>query len=620
MSDTATDVTVTFKADKISHTLHVLEFTAEEAVSELYQVELVLGCSSSDLDFDEIIDEPALLSLKGPNGTRYFHGMVSHFRYLMKGRNHTVYHATLVPRAWRMLHRQDCYMHQGRHVLQIVEKLLSRAKITYQIHLKGNKQPPKREYCVQYREPNWNFISRLLEEEGLCYFFEHKADDHVLHIANDWRFHPSIGVDQKGSTTVNFHPPSDKTAGGEHISALEYDQKVGPAKVTLQEYNFQKPVLKLETDQQHQTGSSDLELYDYPGLYDLPELGKEMAEVRLQEARTFTRVASGVSDCTRFVAGSVFTLDKYDRAVMNAQQYMLTHLSHRGDKHGDLEAGAVSPRVRYHNEFSCIPRQKPFRPGRTSPKPSVLGTQTAMVVGPPNEEIYTDEHGRVKVQFHWDRKGKRDHKSSCWIRVCQMWAGQGWGTMFIPRIGMEVVVDFLEGDPDRPIIIGCVYHAQNPPPYPLPDEKTKSTIKSRSTSGGGGFNEIRFEDKKGGEEFYTHAQRTRRDVVRGSHSLSVGGGQTRTIGGTRKVVIRKGDDQLELTKGSQWVTIKEGSAQVDVQDGDYYVMANGIITLDSVDEVRIVSTKIKLTAGASTITMDNDGINIDGPLVKINCS
>ena len=621
MAESPADVTVTFKADKITDTLHVLEFSGDEAVSELFNFNLVLGCSSSDLDFDKLIGEPAVLTVSGQNGKRYVHGIVSRFRYVMKGRNHTVYQATLVPRAWRLLHRQDCYMHQGKHVLQVVEKLLKKAKVDYVLHAKGKKMPAEREYCVQYRESNWNFISRLLEEEGYCYFFEHKVDKHVLHIANDYRFHPEIAKDKKGDTTVNYHP-SSTTAAAESITAMEYNQEVTTGKVTLQEYNFEKPVLNLKNDQDH-AKDTELEVYDYPGLYDVPEKGKEIAEIRLQEARTFSRVASGTSDCVRFVAGSVFTLDKFNRTVMNKKQYMLNRVTHIGEKHGDLEAGAVSKRMRYHNEFSCIPREKPFRPRRASHKPSVLGTQTAIVVGPDNEEIYTDEHGRIKVQFHWDRKGKKNEKSSCWIRVCQMWAGQSWGTMFIPRKGMEVVVDFLEGDPDRPIVIGCVYHAQNPPPYTLPKDKTKSTIKSRSTTGGGGFNEICFEDKKGKEELFTHAQRNRRDVVKRTHTESVGGRQTRTIGRGRKVTIKKGDDRLILTKGEKWTTITEGSSLFQVDDGNYEVYASGAagcIILDSAGEIALTTDKITLTAGASKLVMDDTGVTIDGPLIKLNCS
>jgi len=625
MAESSKDVTVTFKADKITETLHVLEFSGDEAVSELYNFNLVLGCSSSNLDFDKIIGEPAVLTINGANGERYVHGMVSRFRYVMKGRKHTVYQASLVPRAWRMLHRQDCYMHQGKHMLQVVEKLLKKAKIDHVIHAKGKKMPEKREYCVQYRESNWNFISRMLEEEGYCYFFEHKANKHVLHIANDYRFHPDIAKDDKDSTTVPYHPRS-AAAAGESITAMEYNQEVTAGKVTLQEYNFEKPVLNLKKDQGHKT-DTELEVYDYPGLYGVPEKGKELAEIRLQEARTFSKVASGVSDCARFIAGSVFTLDKFDREAMNEKQYMLTRVTHTGEKHGDLEAGAVSKRIRYHNEFSCIPRDKPFRPRRASQKPSVQGTQTAVVVGPDNEEIYTDEHGRIKVQFHWDRKAKekdKKEKSSCWIRVCQMWAGQSWGTMFIPRKGMEVVVDFLEGDPDRPIVIGCVYHAQNPPPYTLPKNKTKSTIKSRSTTGGGGFNEICFEDKKGKEEFFTHAQRNRRDVVKRSHSLSVGGSQTRTIGGKRKVTIKKGNDRLILKKGDKWTTVEEGAIQLDTDAGSIeFHSYDGDIIMTASMELNITAPTVKLTGGAagdSTITLDDVGVTIDGKLIKLNCS
>lgn len=593
------DVEVTFQVQGLSDELHVLGFQAEEGLSRLFQLEVDLACKSAMVKFDSVIGQPACLTLKNDQGPHYLHGVVCRFQQREKGRNHTVYHATVVPRAWKLLHRHDCRIFQNKNIKQIIEDLLKKANIDHQIRLKGNQDPVTREYCVQYRESDWNFISRLLEEEGFFYYFEHQQSKHVLQIGNDLMLHTKI---PGSSSTLGYHPPGPQVPGEEHVISFQYEENVRSGKVTLNDFSFLKPTLDYKNPD---TGKKDqdLEVYDYPGLYELPETGKGLAQVRLQEHEVARKMGSGQSDSIRLRSGYTFTLDQYDRTDLNKKEYLLLRVLHLGEKHGDLESGAVSKRIRYVNSFACIPKDVPYRPPRVTPKPFVQGSQTAIVVGPKGEEIYTDKHGRIKVQFHWDRLGQKDQNSSCWIRVSQLWAGQSWGALWIPRIGHEVIVDFLEGDPDRPIVIGRVYHAQNVPPYTLPDEKTKSTIKSNSSMGGGGSNELRFEDKKGSEEIYIHAQKDQNQVILNNHTISVGADQTRTIQKNRTSTIKDGNDTFTIEKGNQSITLKAGDQSIKV---------TGKIELEA-------TSSITLKCGGSTIKMDPGKIAINAPLVKINC-
>ncbi|MFV9645965.1 MAG: type VI secretion system Vgr family protein, partial [Desulfobacterales bacterium] len=309
-------------------------------------------------------------------------------------------------------------------------------------------------------------------------------------------------------------------------------------KYTVNDFNFEMPAtdLKAEVTSQYPFGPGEREVYDYPAEYSTKAEADRLANIRIQEEEAKITNITGTSTCRAFSSGYRYDLLEYYRDDMNDKSYVLVFVNHGAyEAVGGSGEGAGAS---YTNSFTCIPFDVPFRPPLATPKPMIGGVQTAIVVGPSGEEIYTDEHGRVKVQFHWDREGQKDENSSCWIRVSQLWAGAGWGAMYIPRIGQEVIVDFLEGDPDRPIIAGRVYHGINMPPYGLPAEKTKSTIKSDSSLGGGGSNEFRFEDKKGEEEVYLHGQKDwtiaiendKNQTVGHDESLSVGNNRTKTVG------------------------------------------------------------------------------------------
>jgi len=523
--------------------LGVVDFTAREEMSSPYQVDLALA-SEEDIAFDAVVSKEALLTIVGDEVDRHFHGIVSEFTQSGTKDRFRLYRATLVPSLWTLSLKQDCRIFQDKSVQDIVQQLLQDAGITSdRFEFRLQKKPQPREYCVQYRETDLNFISRLLEEEGIFYFFEHAEDKHLLVFGDGPVNYQPI----PGEANVVYRS-SGMVPGEEFISSFVLSRQMTSGRMTLRDFNFQKPSLDL-TSQKEAGSFTRLEVYDYPGEYLEPGRGKQLTDIRLQESVTFSESAEGNSVCFRLNPGFTFKLADHELEGFN-QDYLLVNVIHTGVQPQTLEEQAGRTGSSYSNQFLCVPSAVAFRPGRNTPKPVVEGVQTAIITGPSGEEIYTDEHGRVKVQFHWDREGKNDDKSSCWIRVSQVWAGSGWGAMYIPRIGQEVIVDFVEGDPDRPIITGRVYHGTNTPPYTLPEDKTKSTIKSDSSLGGGGSNELRFEDKKGEEEVFLHGQKDwtigiendKNQTIGHDETMSVGNDRTKTVGNNQSETIRVNKD------------------------------------------------------------------------------
>ena len=475
-----------------SHETGVVDFRAHERLSAPYEVNLNIACED-EIVFDDVIGKEAVLTIVGDVKDRFIHGIVSEFMQTGSKGRFFLYETRVVPSLWLLSLEQDCRIFQNKTVQDIITQVLKDGGITtdrFAFRLQGQYQP--REYCVQYRETDLNFISRLLEEEGIFYFFEHGENKHVVVFADSTVAYKPIA----GDPNVTFNPSEGTVPEEECIIGFACSRRIFSGKVTRRDYNFEKPALDL-TAQEKAKEYPKLELYDYPGEYSDTQRGKQLAQVRLQESMTYQTAAEGNSVCPRLVPGSTFTLTDHERKDFN-QEYLLVEVTNTGTQPQVLEEQAVGgSAMSYSNRFLAIPSAVIFRPRRSALQPVVEGVQTAIVVGPAGEEIYTDEHGRVKVQFHWDREGKRDEKSSCWIRVSQVWAGELWGAMHIPRIGQEVIVDFIEGDPDRPIITGRVYHGINKPPHPLPDEKTKSTIMSNTTPGGKTHNELLMEDKQG---------------------------------------------------------------------------------------------------------------------------
>jgi len=529
--------------------LGVAEFTAREEISSPCEVDLSL-VSEDEINFDDVIGKEALLTILGDEADRYFHGIINEFMQTGSSGRFHLYHTRMVPSMWLLSLEQDCRIFQKKSVPDIVKQVLQDAGITsdrFDFRLQGQYEP--KEYCVQYRETDLNFISRLLEEEGIFYFFEHAKDKHLLVFGDSPVNYQPIS----GEPKVVFNPGQGMVPEKEAVIRLILSRQIRSGKFTYKDFNFEKPSLDLTVDKQDHENKK-LEVYDYPGEYLDEDRGKKLAQIRLQEAVMFKDKAEGQSGCPRFIPGFTFKLSDHEREVFN-QEYVLLEVLHDGSQPQVLEELSGGSGFSYSNQFLGIPSSVTLRPERNTPKPVVEGVQTAIVTGPAGEEIYPDEHGRVKVQFHWDREGKNDEKSSCWIRVSQAWAGAGWGAMYIPRIGHEVIVDFIEGDPDRPIITGRVYHGTNKPPYDLPGEKTKSTIKSDCSIGGGGSNEFRFEDKKGSEEIYIHGQKDWTIAIDNDKNQTVGNNETLSVGSNRTKTV--GVDQSETIGANK--TIKVGA-------------------------------------------------------------
>ena len=527
--------------------LLVVDFEAHECISKPFQVDLTLA-SEEEIQFENAVGKPGTLTIAGEPEERHFQGLVARFMQIaMKGRFY-LYQARLVPQIWLLTLRQDCRIFQQKSVPDIVREVLVDAGVTsdlFEFRLQGSYA--QREYCVQYRESDLDFISRLLEEEGIFYFFEHTNSQHKMIMGDGTVNYQPIAGDSK----VVFNPGDGLVSEEEAILQFKLMRQIRSGKYSLRDFNFEKPSMDL-TAEQSDTENKELEIYDYPGVYATQGEGKQRAQARLQETVMFKDTAEGQSTVPRLLPGFTFTMHGHDLDGFN-QEYVLYEVTHNGKQPQVLAERSGGEGTQSGNSFLAVPSSVALRPERITPKPVIKGVQTAIVAGPSGDEIYPDAHGRVKVQFHWDRQGRNDENSSCWIRVSQAWAGTGWGAMFIPRINQEVIVDFIEGDPDRPIITGRVYHGTNTPPYALPGEKTKSTIKSHSSKGGGGSNEIRFEDKKGSEEIYVHGQKDWTIAINNDKNQQVGSNESLSVGNNRTKTV--GNDQSETIGVNKHITV-----------------------------------------------------------------
>ncbi|WP_224361975.1 type VI secretion system Vgr family protein [Hyalangium versicolor] len=531
--------------------LAVIGFEAQETISQLYSVEVNLAAPpGTSIDEKTLIGQKALLTVQLGNGTaRFFHGIVSRVARWDVGRSpeRQRYRVTVVPRLWALRHTRRSRIFQEMTVPDIVHKVLGDGQVEHTLSLQGSYAP--RTYCVQYRESDLDFVSRLLEEEGIFYLFEHTEDSHKM-VLNDASITCAA---MEGEAKLVYREPSRMVASSESVHEFSARMEIQPGAVTLRDFNFVRPALDLTAASTADDGEHVLEIYDYPARYEEPGVGKALAKVRLEELRSRVEMATGASNCRRVLVGHTFELADHPVSEFNRSYLLLSarYVGHQPEVL-TLEQAMSEKKESYRNEFVCIPAQVPFRPPRSTLRPKIAGAQTATVVGPQGEEIHTDSHGRIKVQFHWDREGKNNDRSSCWIRVSQAWAGPSWGALYLPRIGHEVVVEFLEGDPDCPIVTGSVYNGQNPPPIHLPDEKTQSTLRSNSSPGGNGSNELRFEDAAGRELVYVHAQKDfnivvendKTQEVRGNETLLVKKDRTKVIEGNQALEVKKNDDSL----------------------------------------------------------------------------
>jgi len=490
-----------------------------EALGRLYQYELELQSPKPDLALDDLLGIDLTVEFDLPNGdTRFFHGYVTEFSQTGGRGAYTIYSAIVHPWLWFLTRTSDCRIFQDKTVPDIIKEVFRDLGFTDFKDSLNADEYRKWEYCVQYRETDFNFVSRLMEQEGIYYFFEHEDGKHTLVMADAYGAHsllPKYGE-------IPYYPPSE-VRGAEHIHDWHLSKSVRTGTCAIGAFHFVKPKAGLEVTSSiiRPHAKEDYEIFDYPGEYYERGEGDRYVGVRMEEIACDYERVRGESNARGIFPGGLFELTQFPRDDQN-REYLVVSAQHSLAL-GDYETSTAGG-LKYGCSFEAIYSQDPFRTARTTPKPVVQGPQTAIVVGKKGEEIWTDEYGRIKVQFHWDRYGKNDENSSCWIRVSQSWAGGQWGGMSIPRMGQEVVVDFIEGDPDRPIVTGRVYNKDNMPPYDLPADKTKSTLKSRSTKGASAdnFNEIRFEDKKGEEEVYIHAEKDHNTVIENNQTIKIG--------------------------------------------------------------------------------------------------
>lgn len=533
--------------------------TATEAMGRSFEIQLELLSERESIDLDEVLGRPFTVRLEAGEGEeRYFNGYARTFRQVGTLGVYFRYHATIVPWSWFLTRSADCKIFQNQTVPDIIKQVFRDHGFSdFEESLNGTYRIW--EYCVQYRETAFNFVQRLLEQEGMYYYFKHEDGKHTLVLADGTPSHSTVA----GYEEIPYFAPGRDVVPSEHISEWSISRDVQPGTYALNDFDFTRPRASLQAcsaaPKSHD--KAEFEIYDYPGEYQVSGDGETYARTRLEEHHAQHQVHFGAGDARGLTVGSLFTLAQHPREDQNGE-YLVLSVTHHVQA-PRYESGAADASPTYTNQFTCIPSDVPYRLPRVTPKPVIQGPQTAIVVGPSGEEIHTDEYGRVKAQFHWDRYGASDDTSSCWMRVAQVWAGNGWGAIHIPRIGQEVIVEFLEGDPDRPIVTGRVYNGANPVPYELPANKTQSGIKSRSTTGGGpaNFNEIRFEDKKGEEELYFHAEKNqtievendRREHVGNDRYLVVDHDKTEEIANDKTLTI--GHDHTETIANNMSISV-----------------------------------------------------------------
>jgi type VI secretion system secreted protein VgrG len=598
--------------------LLITALSGTEGISTLFHFQAEMLGRDEKADFDAIVGKNVTVSIAAGGGDRFVNGIVSRFSQSGTVGRHATYRAEIVPWLWFLTRTSDCRIFQKQSVPDIVKQLFGEYGFPdYRFHLTGSYE--RREYCVQYRETDFNFVARLMEEEGIFYFFSHENGKHTLVVADNPRAHEPCPV----LDSARFVHEQVSLSEDDVVTWFSKEQEVRAAKVTHTDYNFETPSLDLAASATG-TDSRKYELYDYPAYAVKRDRTESLARVRQQEEDAGRVVFRGGGYLRSFTPGYKFSLQAWGDGVSPTFDgtYVLTGLRHRASE--SYAAGEESE-VSYENDFECI--AVPFRPARRTPRPVIHGVQTAVVVGPAGEEIFVDKYGRVKVQFFWDREGKRNENSSCWLRVSQPWAGKGWGGVSIPRIGQEVIVSFMEGDPDQPIIVGRVYNGEQMPPYAFPAGGVVSGLKSQ-THKGVGYNELSMDDTAGKEKITIHGQYDLNTTVEHDESHHIKNNRTITVDGTHTETVKK-DTKITITDGTYSFDVAAGTATIHVKgavketfDATQSTNVTSDITIDSKATIHITAaTDIQLQVGASTLLMKASGeIKLTGTNVAVDGS
>jgi type VI secretion system secreted protein VgrG len=615
-------------------------FHLEEALSEPYRMSVEIGTKDTSVDISQLLGAACELELDRLTANRSVCGIIHDHQRLGVVADRVWVRVDVVPAVALLDMRVDTRFWQDKNAVDIVEEVLKAplAELARKLRFDVDRASvPVREYCVQFRESDFDFACRLLQEEGLFFYFEHKDGAEVFVVVDNAARCPEVKLPPP-MVALSYVPKGTGTATSESIVEFEWRRALRSTSVVQRDWDWLKPPDSpyLRERRGKDDRDRDREVYEHddrrlasdPKAPDKPQIDDGEARARRKlEALSFSReVGHGRSDAIGFAPGHRFRMLGHPEGAFEKKRFLLLRARHEGDAPDvSLFAGHEgADKARYVNAFECIPDDVPYRPLRRE-KPRVHGPLTAVVVGPPGEEIHTDMHGRIKVLFHWDRLSPRDDPASCWIRVAQTWSGAGWGAIFLPRIGMEVLVEFIDGDPDRPLVTSCVYNNYNKPPYPLPAEKTKSTIKSDSSPGGGGSNELRFEDKKGSEEVYFHAQKDLNEVVENNNTRSVGANQTFSIGENQSFSVGasqsfsvggsqsfsvSGDRTVNVTKTEtttvkldRTVNVTDGASSLNVNTGSHTETVNTDISMSSVTADVKVHAKNNVSITAETATL-----------------
>ena len=633
------------------------ELTGYEGISHLFSYELdLLAHENESIVFKDVVGKKVSITLHLPDGQpRYVSGYVSRFTQgETDDRYFTHYRAQVVPWLWFLTRQADCRIFQNLAVPDIISQVFNQFDFKdFRLSLKSTY--PKLEYCVQYRETSFNFVSRLMEECGIFYYFDHSTKGkHTMVLADQ-----SSTLPVCPSSPVSHDTIVKGLTDPEVLTNWSVGQEVRTGKYTVTDYNFTTPSTSLLANDPtvvDLAASQPLELFDYPGLHITKDLGDTVAKVRMQEEEAVYMVASAASNCRGLMSGYSFELKNHNRSDQNSN-YVVTEVRHFASAGKTYTTAGTHGGETYSNNLTCIPASVAYRPARVTPKPFVQGPQPALVVGKGGEEIWVDKYGRVIVQFYWDRLGKKNENSSCWIRTSQPWAGGNWGAMWIPRVGQEVLVSFLEGDPDRPVITGRVYNADQMPPYALPDYQTRSTFMSRSSKGGGAsdYNELRFEDLKGKEQIFINAQKDMdlrvendsREFIGANRHLIVTANQQETVNAEKhlhvqgshfekiegNMSLQVSQNQMESVTGNKALSVTGNQSESvtgnvslavtgnqDITNMAYAMKSNTTIHLNAgMSAVIEAGMELTLKAGANFIDIGPGGIFISGtPMVFIN--
>ena len=604
-------------------------FEGRQDVSAPFHYRLHMLSEKDALPLESLLRQPVVISIVLVDGSsRYIHARVKSASQFDRQGELTEYQAEIVPWLWFLSLSSDCRIFQNKTVPQIVETVFQEQGFQdFRWQLYATYEP--RIYCTEYRETHLNFVSRLLEEEGIYYFFEHTQDKHVLVLTDSKAaIKPCLHQD-----SALYRPAIGEVREQDVIFTVERAQQASTGNVALTDYDFEKASTNLAANV---TSADPGEYYDYPGNYKTRAEGDRYAKIRLEEREVSKHVIRARTDCRPVEPGYRFGIREHYRGDVN-QPYLLLSVEEKAT--GVEYRSGVQADFVYDNSCLGIPSSVQFRPPRLARKPAVHGSQTAEVSGKAGEEIWVDKYGRIKVQFHWDRLGKKDENTSCWIRVAQSWAGKGWGGVVLPRIGQEVVVEFLEGDPDQPLVTGVVYNSEHMPPYALPDHHTVSTLKSMSSKGGGGFNEIRFEDKKGEEQIFVYAQKNMDTRVLNNAYQTIGNelhldvkkdqfehiendvqrqvdrDQVEKIGRDHHLHVTgkqavKVDGDSSLTVGGSWQE-KIGTKLASDVGQEIHLKAGMKVVIEA-------GTQLTLKVGGNFVDINPSGVSIKGTMVMIN--